>query len=56
MSTSYDELSARAERGDLIVKPDTLSQGPEAADTAQRLLMEATGATSADELTALVAR
>ena len=56
MSNNYDELSARAERGDLTVKPGTLHRGPGVAAEAQRLLMEATGATSADELTAIVAR
>ena len=54
MSTDYDELAARAERSDLKVKPGTVRRGPEAAAGAQRLLMEATGATSADEQTQLV--
>lgn len=56
MSTNYDELTARAECGDLKMKPGTVRRGTEAAAEAQRLLMEATGATTADELTALVAR
>lgn len=54
MSTDYDELAARAERGDLTVKPGTVRRGAESAAEARRLLMEATGATSADELTAIV--
>lgn len=51
MSTSYDKLAARAERGDLKVTPGTVRRGPEAAAEAQRSLMEATGARSAAELT-----
>ncbi|WP_172797096.1 hypothetical protein [Devriesea agamarum] len=54
MSTIYDELAARAERGDLTVKPGTARRGTEAAVEAQRLLMEATGVTNADDLTAFV--
>ena len=53
MTTDYDELAARAERGDLKVKPGTVRRGPEAAAEAQRLLMESTGATSAADLTRL---
>ena len=56
MSTIYDELAACAERGDLKVKPGTARRGPEVAADAQRLLMEVTGATSADGLTVLVIR
>lgn len=52
MSINYDELAARAERGDLTVKPGTVRQGTDAAAEAQRLLMEATGAKSADALIA----
>ncbi|MBM7796718.1 ribbon-helix-helix protein, CopG family [Pseudoglutamicibacter cumminsii] len=51
MNTNYDKLAERAERGELSVKPGTVRRGPKAAEAAQRLLMEATGATSADELT-----
>lgn len=51
MNTNYDKLAERAERGELSVKPGTVRRGPKAAEEAQRLLMEATGATSADELT-----
>ncbi len=54
MSTNYDKLAERGERGDLKVKPGTVRRGPEAADEAQRLLMDVTGATSADELTRIV--
>ena len=53
MSINYDDLSARAERGDLTVKPGTVRLGSEAVTEAQRLLVEATGASSADELTRL---
>ncbi|RGE21584.1 hypothetical protein [Leucobacter sp. wl10] len=50
MSTDHDELAARAERGDLTVKPGTVRRGAEGTAEAQRLLTEATGATNADEL------
>lgn len=50
MSLNYDDLSASAERGDLTVKLGTVRRGSEAATEAQRLLMEATGASSAGEL------
>lgn len=53
MSINYDELAARAERGDLKVKPGTVRRGADAADEAQRLLMEATGATDVFELATL---
>jgi hypothetical protein len=51
MSTNYDDLAARAERGGLAVKPGTVRRGPEAASDAQRLLMEATGTTSVEGMT-----
>lgn len=51
MSPNYDELAERAERGDLKVKPGTVRRGADAAAEAQRSLIEATGATSLDELT-----
>lgn len=51
MSINYDELAARAERGELKAKPGTARRGPEVAADAQRLLMEAAGATSFEELT-----
>jgi hypothetical protein len=54
VSTNYDELAEHAERGDLTVKPGTVRRGSEAAAEAQRLLMEATGATNIDELTGIV--
>ena len=46
MSTdhNYDELAARAERGELPVVPGTERRGADAADAGRRLLMEATGA------------
>lgn len=50
-STNYDDLAARAERGELTVKPGTVRRGSEAVAEAQRNLIEATGATSLDELT-----
>ncbi|MFV0434313.1 MAG: hypothetical protein ACK5LO_10065 [Leucobacter sp.] len=50
-----DDLAARAERGELRVKPGGINlRGDAAAAEAQRLLMEATGATSVDELTGIV--
>lgn len=51
MNTNYDELAARAERGELSVKPGTACRGSEAASEAQRSLIEATGAMSTDEMT-----
>ena len=51
MSTNYDELAARAERGELAIKPGTVRRGAGAAAEAQRLLMEATGATSIEDMT-----
>lgn len=54
MSTNYEELATRAERGELSVKPGTVRRGAAAAAEAQRSLMEAAGATSTDELTRIV--
>lgn len=51
MSTNYDELAARAERGELKSKPGMARRGPEVAADAQRLLMAATGATNPGEIT-----
>lgn len=51
MSTNYDNLAARAEHGELAVKPGTARRGPDAAAEAQRLLMEATGTTSVEDMT-----
>lgn len=50
--SDYAELSERAERGELRVKPDGINlRGDAAAAEGQRLLMEATGATSLEEAT-----
>lgn len=51
MSNTYDDLAARAERGELAVKPGTIRQGPRASADARNLLLETTGATTIDELT-----
>lgn len=53
MNTNYDELAARAERGELAIKPGTVRRGTDAAAEAQRLLMEATGGTSLEDMTRL---
>lgn len=45
----YDELAARAERGELSIKAGTLRRGPAARDETHRALMEATGATTTAE-------
>lgn len=47
----YDELARRAEHGGLTVKPGTIRRGPEAAEAARVALMDATGATTAEEAT-----
>lgn len=49
MSTKYDDLAARAERGELTLKPGTVRRGADAAAEAQRLLMEVTGTTTAGD-------
>ena len=54
MNTDYEKLADRAERGELRVKPGTVRRGSEAADEAQRLLMDADGAASVDDLTRIV--
>ncbi len=54
MNMTYAELAARAERGELTVKPETVRRGTDASDDAQRLLMEATGANSPDDVTPIV--
>ena len=54
MTTNYDDLAARAERGELTVKPGTVLRGADAADEARRSLMDATGAADLDELTHIV--
>lgn len=54
MTTSYDELAARAERGELTVKPGTTLRGAKAATEAQRSFRDAAGTTDLDELTHIV--
>lgn len=44
MSTDYDDLAARAERGELTAKPGTVLRGDAARADARNALMEATGA------------
>lgn len=50
MSTNYDELATRAERGELAVKPGTVRRGEAASEEAQRLLAAATGTTSTEKM------
>lgn len=45
----YDELAARAERGELTVKPGTIRRGAAAAAEARSALMAATGAATPQE-------
>jgi hypothetical protein len=50
MSTSYEALAARAERGELAVKPGTARRGEAAAhDEIRGLLIQATGASTVQE-------
>lgn len=51
MTTNYDDLAARAERGELTVKPGTIRGRDYAAADAQQLLMEATGTASVEDMT-----
>lgn len=51
MSREYDDLAARAARGELAVKPGTVRRGAAAAEEAQRALMAATETTSIEALT-----
>ncbi len=52
MSTKYDELAARAERGELVLKPGTARRGDAAGhDEIQRRVMEVTGASTGQEAT-----
>lgn len=52
MSTRHEALAARAERGELAVKPGTVRRGDAAAhDEMKRLLLEATGASTVQEAT-----
>lgn len=53
MERDYEALADAAERGELTPGPATVRRGPDAAAEARRVLMEATGATDADELTRL---
>lgn len=53
MSMNYEDLAARAERGELIIKPGSIRRGPEVAEHAQKLLLEVTGAATVEELTRL---
>lgn len=46
--TDYEDLAARAEAGQLHVKSGTIRRGSAAAASAQRALMEATGADTLD--------
>lgn len=49
--SDHDELARRAEAGQLPAKPDTITRGPEAAETARTALLEATGTTTLDDAT-----
>lgn len=49
MMTNQDELAARAERGELKVKPGTVRRGAAARSAARDSLMEATGADTVAE-------
>lgn len=51
MSTNYDELAERAERGELALKPGSSLRGAAAAEEARRVLMAATGAASVEDVT-----
>ena len=51
MSKTYDELAARAERGELAIKKGTARRGPAATAETQHLLMEATGTASLEDMT-----
>lgn len=54
MSEKYEELAARAERGELTAKPGTRRQGEDSRDQARQALVDATGASTLDEAVALV--
>lgn len=47
--TNYDELSARAEAGELQVKPGTTLSGDAAAEYGRQALMDATDTATVDE-------
>lgn len=55
MTDDYNDLAARAEAGQLHIKPDTIRRGGAAAEAAQRALMEAT-ATDALDAAVTIAR
>ena len=49
MITKYESLAARAERGEMTVKPGTVRRGDAARADARNALMEATGAVTPQE-------
>ncbi len=49
MTDKYEDLAARAEHGELAVKPGTVRHGVAAAAAARSALMEATGASTPQE-------
>lgn len=49
-TTDYDDLAERAERGELTIKPGTIRRGVAAAAEAQRLLMDASGTDTLDDM------
>lgn len=49
MSANYEDLAARAERGELAVKTGTVRRGDEARAHAREALMEATGTATLDD-------
>lgn len=51
MSTNYEELAARAERGELKPKKGTAKYGQEAVNAARSQLLAASGAQSVEEFT-----
>lgn len=55
MTDKYDALAARAERGELTVKPGSVRRGDASRAEAQRALLEATGAESVQEAMELTA-
>jgi predicted HicB family RNase H-like nuclease len=50
---NYDDLAARAEAGQLVLRPGTTLRGKAAAEAGQRALMEATGADTITAATAI---
>jgi hypothetical protein len=51
--TDYDELAARAERGELTPIPGTARRGSTAQDASRADLMAATGADTLDQAVAI---